>query len=113
MRSPGRPRFRFIAGRGRDKPLSGRCTTTFVSFGVGGEDLRQSPASRWGTCSAHQPCDCDRNGTVNVDDINVIAHSLNTFTVAGDPRDPNGDLTIDAQDVRWCTQQCAGPGCGR
>jgi hypothetical protein len=59
------------------------------------------------------PCDCDRDGRVDVTDINVVAHSLHEFTVAGVPRDPNGDLIIDAEDIRICTQRCTGPGCGR
>jgi len=104
-----------FSGPNASGPLAGFFADVkdIMSFGVGGEDLRQSPGVTLGSLSGAPPCDCDRNGTVNVDDINVIAHSLNTFTVAGDPRDPNGDLMIDAQDVRWCTQQCAGPGCGR
>jgi prepilin-type N-terminal cleavage/methylation domain-containing protein len=107
--------FELFGGVNSVGPLSGLLSEIkdALGFEVGGEDLRQAPGVTLGSLFGALPCDCDRNGIVNVDDINVIAHSLNTFTVAGDPRDANGDYTIDARDLRSCTQQCAGPGCSR
>ena len=57
-------------------------------------------------------CDVDADGDIDRDDVRLIALARNTpANGPDDPRDPNGDGIITANDARICSLQCTLPRC--
>jgi hypothetical protein len=56
-------------------------------------------------------CDLDNDTDVDTADVNLIMIQRNKTASAGDPRDVTGDLLINANDARFCTQRCTRPKC--
>lgn len=48
-------------------------------------------------------CDADASGTITLLDLELIQAALGTTAIAGDPRDGNADLVINAGDITFCT----------
>ena len=56
-------------------------------------------------------CDVDGDRDVDLTDINAINAARNTAAGPGDPRDANGDGTINVVDSRFCVVRCTRAGC--
>ena len=56
-------------------------------------------------------CDIDKDGDIDVNDINLIKAAIGQVPTAGDPRDANGDNKITMVDVRACTLKCTKASC--
>jgi hypothetical protein len=56
-------------------------------------------------------CDVDRDGDVDINDINLIRAAIGQTPAANDPRDANGDGRITINDVRYCTLRCTRASC--
>jgi hypothetical protein len=56
-------------------------------------------------------CDVDGDRDVDLNDINAINAARNTTASPGDPRDANGDGTINVVDSRFCVVKCTRAGC--
>jgi len=57
-------------------------------------------------------CDINGDGYVDSNDIDLITESFGTPVFgANDPRDANGDGTIDKLDANFCTSKCNQSGC--
>jgi hypothetical protein len=56
-------------------------------------------------------CDLDNDSDVDTVDVSLIMLHRNKAASAGDPRDVTGDLLINANDARFCTQRCTRPKC--
>ncbi len=63
--------------------------------------LSEGFANVWTTVA--NACDADANGTISTLDLELIQAALGQAVVAGDPRDGNADLAINAADVTFCT----------
>jgi prepilin-type N-terminal cleavage/methylation domain-containing protein len=105
--------FRRVANLGG--PLSGflREVMTIMGLGIGNEDISSLPGVNLNGLLSAPACDLDRSGAVDSTDISLLAHSMNMFTVGGDPRDPTHDFKIDSADIKACIERCANPGCGQ
>ena len=58
-------------------------------------------------------CDVNRDGSVNILDINLITAARNQRTTSGDPRDSDGDGVITVLDARKCVLSCDKPNCAQ
>jgi hypothetical protein len=56
-------------------------------------------------------CDLDNDSDVDRADVDLIMRIRNKAAAPGDPRDVNGDTRINANDARFCTQQCTRARC--
>ena len=56
-------------------------------------------------------CDVDGNGSVDINDINLIRAGIGQTPVANDPRDANGDGLITINDARACVLKCTKARC--
>jgi len=62
--------------------------------------------------SASLVCDVNRDGAINVTDINLIRLGIGQTPSASDPRDANGDGKITVNDARTCALKCSKANCG-
>ncbi|MBS1145395.1 MAG: hypothetical protein H6R14_2801 [Proteobacteria bacterium] len=56
-------------------------------------------------------CDVDKDGDIDMLDINQIRAGIGQTPVSGDPRDATGDGKITINDVRACTLKCTRASC--
>ncbi len=72
--------------------------------------LQSNTASKLWT-SSRVTCDVDGDQDVDLSDISLITAARNTTASSGDPRDANGDGTINVVDARFCVVKCTRPAC--
>lgn len=83
--------------------------TDAITALVGG--LSDTATKEW-TSVAVTRCDIDNNGIIDRGDISLIMAARNTpASGAEDPRDADGNGTIDANDARQCVLQCTNARC--
>lgn len=75
------------------------------------ENLRSLPGATLASLGTAPACDISSKGSIDITDIRIVQASLNTPAVKCDPRDPDGDGTITANDARMCVLRCTKPGC--
>jgi hypothetical protein len=56
-------------------------------------------------------CDADNDKDIDSNDLLVIRMATGQAAGPGDPRDGNGDGTINVADARYCQLRCTKPGC--
>jgi len=56
-------------------------------------------------------CDVDKDGDVDMLDINAVRAGIGQVPVAADPRDANTDGKITINDVRACILKCTRASC--
>jgi hypothetical protein len=56
-------------------------------------------------------CDVDKDGDVDINDINLVRIGIGQTPTAKDPRDANFDGKITINDVRACTLKCTRANC--
>ncbi|MDM4766636.1 hypothetical protein [Pelomonas sp. SE-A7] len=56
-------------------------------------------------------CDVDANGSIDLNDINLIRAAIGMTPTANDPREATGDGKITINDVRACTLKCTRASC--
>lgn len=61
--------------------------------------------------SAITTCDVDKDGDVDLNDINLVRAGIGQAPTPSDPRDANGDNKITINDVRACTLKCTKANC--
>lgn len=61
--------------------------------------------------SAVTTCDVDKDGDVDLNDINLVRAGIGQVPTPSDPRDANGDNKITINDVRACTLKCTKASC--
>lgn len=61
--------------------------------------------------SAITTCDVDKDGDVDLNDINLVRAGIGQVPTPSDPRDANGDNKITINDVRACTLKCTKASC--
>ena len=61
--------------------------------------------------SLQTSCDVDKDGDVDINDLNLIRAAIGQTPAANDPRDANGDGKITINDVRACTFKCSKASC--
>jgi hypothetical protein len=80
------------------------------SLGLRGGALDELDALK---CYTKLPCDINRDGKVDVNDIALIFAARGKPAMVGDPRDVDGDGVITANDARACVLRCTKPLCAQ
>ena len=83
--------------------------TDSISAAVG--TVNSNVVSKAWVAVAQVACDVDGDRDVDLTDINAINAARNTAAGPGDPRDANGDGTINVVDSRYCVVRCTRAGC--
>lgn len=85
-----------------------------VVYNPGQEDSNNNGVGD--ACASLQMCDVDRDGNIDIDDVQLIfaVRNLPAQQLPGiEPRDPDGDGLITVNDARICTLRCTDPACTR
>ncbi|MDH4392721.1 MAG: IgGFc-binding protein [Aquabacterium sp.] len=67
--------------------------------------------TRTWTATVVATCDIDRDGDIDISDVNVVRAAIGQTPAANDPRDANLDRKITINDVRACTLRCTRANC--
>lgn len=67
--------------------------------------------TRTWTQPAPTTCDIDRDGDIDINDVNTVRAAIGQTATANDARDANGDGKITVNDVRACTLRCTRASC--